>query len=82
MTAKIICRTVCYGDKEMTPQDVFEHIIDNAGNLASGEIETMRAEIRMLSELLASVAARLPVQDLIDIANHHHYETFRLEQTE
>lgn len=82
MTTKIICETNYRGDKEMTPQDVFEHIIDNAGNLTHGEIETMRAEINMLSYLLASVAARLPVQDLIDIANHHHYETFRLEQAE
>ena len=82
MTTKIMCRTVYYGDKEMSPKEVFEHIVDNAGNLASGELETLRAEVRMLTELLAAVATHLPAQDLIDIANQHHYETFRLEQTE
>lgn len=79
---KIMCRTVYYGDREFQPKDVLPHVASQASNLASGELEGLRAEVTALAELLGSVSARLPVEELVDIANAHHYETFRLEPSE
>lgn len=79
---RIMCRTVYYGDKEFKPEDVLPYVASQAANLASGELEGLRAEVTALAELLGSVSALLPVEQLIDIAKRHHYETFRLEPSE
>lgn len=77
---RIICHTVNQGDWECQPSDVVTYIVVNSGVYVRDTAERLQCQLDKLSEIVALLAAELPAERLVEIANATHFEKFRTEQ--
>lgn len=58
----------------VTASGLVDRAVGYAGYDASGAVETLRAEVQCLTEIVGLLVARLPEEDLLEVAEALHFE--------
>ena len=77
---RFICDAVSSRNRELTAESIVPYVVDHAPDYHDGELERLRRELDALTKIVGWIAAKLPPEMLVELANNFHYEKFHLEQ--
>ena len=60
----------------ISPSNLVECIVGRAGYGDSGQVETLRSEVNVLTEIVSRLASKLPERDLIELAELYGYTPY------